>query len=220
MKQSTGFCFVALHAHNTIKIAHRCLCVSNKNYSRLLSVLLVMIIICMVTWTTVFTIIHNKSNGRVWSPASHQETKIPWVCLSKLPWEESWSPLLRSPSPLTRMLCFSRYALISFPFSSSWTFNLSTTATSCHIKNKNYTVWRTSNIIAHPRWVDQWKTWITWLSCMQSARDCVWRGTCYTLKFGVMDTQESNKQKTPDIVDGILSIQEFLMSDQLNVDIL
>ena len=40
------------------------------------------------------------------------------------------------------------------------------------------------------------------------------------LKFGVMDAQELVKQKTPYIVDRILSIQEFLMSDQLNMDVL
>ena len=32
--------------------------------------------------------------------------------------------------------------------------------------------------------------------------------------------EKEAKQKTPHIVDGILSIQEFVMSDQLNVDVL
>ena len=40
------------------------------------------------------------------------------------------------------------------------------------------------------------------------------------LKFAVTDDRESTvvKQKTPCIEDGVLSIQEFVVSDQLNVD--
>ena len=37
------------------------------------------------------------------------------------------------------------------------------------------------------------------------------------IKLGVMDDQKSRKQKMPYIVDNMLSMQEFLMSGQLNI---
>ena len=76
-----------------------------------------------------------------------------------------------------------------------------------------------------PRWVDRWKNMnnlavlhaiVTGLALI----DMHLKMSSVCLKFGVTDTRESSEQKKLYIVGGLSLIQEFLMSNHLNMGVL